>query len=349
MTNQIIIILLITAVKAIFSAADTAFTYLNKAEINQLSKKNEKARKIKELMENSNKFFGVIEVGTNMAELIASAYASMTIVNSLAFLIAKLPIPYNVALFVASLIMTIILAYILLVFGGVLPKKYARNNPRKVAFMLIDIIWIMAKLNHPFERIIYESNKFFSKIFKLAEGTQEKLTEKQIKMIITEGREEGVIASIEKKILFNALKINDITVKKIMIPIKKVDLIDANKKFEEILDIISTYKYTRIPVYKDEVDNVIGVLNVKDIALEYARNKKVEKNINHLIRKVKFVSPEEKIFDAFKRLQKENQMLAIVRDHDNHVMGIISLEDILEKVVGKIFDEYDQKDNETKK
>mgnify|MGYP004517379473 FL=1 len=349
MTHQIIIIILITAVKAIFSAADTAFTYLNKAEINQLSKKNEKARKIKELMENSNRFFGVIEVGTNMSELIASAYASMTIVNSLAYLIAELPVSYNLALFIASLIMTIILAYILLVFGGVLPKKYARNNPRKVAFMLIDIIWIMAKLNHPFERLIYVSNRFFSKIFKLSEGSQEKLTEKQIKMIITEGREEGVIASIEKKILFNALKINDITVKKVMMPIKKVDLIDANKEFDETLNTISTYKYTRIPVYKDEIDNVIGVLNIKDIALEYAKNKKVENNIEHLLRKIKFVSPEEKIFDAFKKLQKENQMLAIVRDNDNHVLGIISLEDILEKVVGKIFDEYDQKETENKK
>lgn len=342
MMTEFLVIALITAIKAIFSAADTAFTYLNKAEINQLSKKDKKAEKIKDLMENSNKFFGVIEVGTNMAELVASAYASITIVNTLTLRFEQMKIPYNGAIFLATLIITVVLAYILLIFGGILPKRIARNKPKDVAFALIDVVWILAKLNHPFERIIAFSTKYLCKWFKIPTSKQEKLTEKQLKMIITEGREEGVIASIQKKILFNTLKLEDITVKKTMKPKDKVDFIDINQSFEEVLENIATFRYTRIPVYEGNINNIIGVLNIKDLVMEYAKNKTIVKDIRPILRIPKFVMPDEKIFDAFKKLQKEKKVLAIVKNIDNEVVGLISLEDILEKIVGKISDEYDE-------
>ena len=346
MFHAFIIIAIITGIKAIFSAADTAFTYLNKAEINQLSKKMKKARKIKYLMEESNKFFGVIEVGTNLAELSASAYASVTILNTLTARIEATGIAYNIAIFIAAFIITIALSYVLLIFGGVLPKRYARKNPRKVAFTLINLIWVMAKINYPFERIISWSIEFFSKLLKLHDWPQEKLTDKQLKMIITEGRQEGVINGIEKKILFNALKLDDIPIKRIVIPIDKVDCIEINQKFEDVLENIEKYRFTRIPVYVEDKNNIIGILNIKDIVIGYAQNRKVKKDFKKIIRKVVFIDSDEKILDVFKKMQEENQMIAAVKNKKDKIIGIVSMEDILEKIVGKISDEYDEKRNQ---
>lgn len=340
MLYQIFIIAIITAIKAVFSAADSAFTYLNKAEINQLSKKNKKAKKVKILMEDSRRFFGVIEVGTNLAELIASSYASVTILNFITVDFIKIGLEYEVAIFVSAIILTLVLAYILLIFGGVLPKMYARSHPRKVAFTLVNIVWIMTYINHPFEKFVNWSVKLFAKILGITDQRQEKLTETQIKMIITEGREEGVIASIEKRILFNALKLDNIPVSRTMIPTEKVNFIDINQSFEEVLKNIDTYRFTRMPVYEDNIENIIGILNIKDIVLEYAKNKEINGELRHFLRKVKFISPHEKILNAFKEMQKENQMIAVVKNKNDKVVGIISMEDILEKIVGKISDEY---------
>lgn len=342
MIHQIIIIFIIVGIKGIFSAADTSFTYMNRAEITQLSKKDKKAKKIKILMEDTNKFFGIIEVGINMAELISSAYASMTIVNNLSFLIEKLPVQKEIALFLSSFIITILLAYILLVFGGVIPKKIARNNPKKVAYRLANILWLVAKLNYPFEKVIDISDRFFSRLLHLPEKQQEKMTEKQLKMIITEAKEEGVVANIEKRILFNALKADDIQVKKVMIPEEKVDFININSNFEEVLDNIETYQYTRMPVYEGQRSNVIGIFNIKDIAIQYAKTKTVNQSIHPFLRKVKFVHENEKIFDALKKMQKEHNVMAVVVNDTNQAIGVISVEDIVEKLVGKIFDEYDK-------
>ncbi|MFR8103948.1 MAG: hemolysin family protein [Clostridia bacterium] len=343
MIVQILIILIIVAIKGIFSAADTAFTYMNKAEIAQLSKKDKKARKIKILMDDTNKFFGIIEVGINMSELISSAVASMTVVNSLAYIFEKLPISKNMAMFLAALIITFILSYVLLVFGGVLPKKIARNNPKKVAYKLVNILWVVATINRPFESLIDVSNRFFTKIFHIKENKEEKLTEKQLKMIIKEARDEGVVANIERKIILNAMKVNDITVKQLMVPKEKVDFIDIRSDFEEVLKNIGANRYTRMPIYDNSPENVVGVFNVKDIAIQYANNKKVETDLTKYIRKVKLIHEDEKIFSAFKKLQKDNQVMAVVVDSQKRALGIVTIEDIVEKLVGKIFDEYDVK------
>lgn len=342
MIHQILIIAFITVIKSIFTAADTAITYLNKAEINQLAKKNKKAKKIKMLMDESNKFFGVIEVGTNLAELVASSYASITILNTFTFAIQKTGIEYNYAMFIAAFIITIILSYILLLFGGVIPKRYARNNPRKTAFALVDIIWVLTFINKPFDKIINASLNFFSKIFKLSQWQQEKLTDKQIKMIISEGKDEGVINGVEKRILINALKLDDIPVKRIIIPNEKVDYINIKSDFKEILKNIEKYKFTRMPVYENEKSNIIGFLNIKDLIMEYARDKTINEDIRPILRPVKYISSETNILNAFKELQKEKRMLAMVKNKKNEILGVVTLEDILEKIVGKISDEYDE-------
>lgn len=191
------IILIIVCIKAIFSASDTAFTYLNRAEIIQLSKKDKKAKKIRILMGDSNKFFEIVEVVINMCELLAGAVVSVTIVEYLIDTFEIMQVTTNISVLLSVVISTVILSYIMLVFGEVLPRRIARNKPKKVEYRFINILWIVSKLNYPFERLIDFSTNLFSKIFNIKQEPEERLTEKQLKMIIREAKDEGVLEKIK--------------------------------------------------------------------------------------------------------------------------------------------------------
>jgi len=155
--------------------------------------------------------------------------------------------------------------------------------------------------------------------------------------------DQGIIANSEKEIIFNTLKFDDFLVKDVMIPKDKSHFINITDSKEKILDNIKKYKYTRIPVFKTSKDNVVGVLNIKDIILEYAENNDGNWELKEIIRDVMFVLENQKIADLFKNMQVNSQSFAIVVNDKKEVKGIITLEDIIEKLVGNISDEYDVK------
>ena len=344
MIYAIMIILGIVGIKAIFSASDTAFTYINRAEINQLSKQDKKAQKIKMFMEDSNKFFGIVEVGINMCELLASAVASITIVEYLAKLLENYKITTELAMLISVMVVTIVLAYIMLVFGGVLPKRIARNHPKKVAYQLLPALWVVAQLNYPFEKLIDVSTNCFSKILKIKKEPVEKMTEKQLKMMIQEAQEEGVLKNIEKRIFMNTLKANNMSAQKAMIPMDKAELLNMEDTLSSMLKKMQENQYTRIPVYQENKNQIIGILNVKDVLIKHLQDGiKSKKEIEELVRIPIFIPKEEKIFTVFKELQRKNQMMGIVVEEDKTAIGLITMEDILEKLVGKIFDENDKR------
>ena len=161
-------------------------------------------------------------------------------------------------------------------------------------------------------------------------------------MIITEGKEQGIIDKVEKDILFKTLKYNDILAKEIMIPKEKVDFINIKDDTDKILSNIKKYKFTRIPVYKDNKDNVIGIINIKDVILQSEENKKIDINIEKILRSVNFIQKDDKITNAFKTMQLNKHAMMIVVDKDKRVVGIITMEDIIEELMGNILDEYDK-------
>ena len=338
--KRILILAIMIAIKAVFSASDTAFTYLNKSKVSQESKKNRKAKKIKYMIENNHRFFGIIEVGITMAELFAGAYALEVFVAPFSEYLMIYGIQKETAIFVAALIVTIILSYFLLIFGAVLPKRIAKNNPEKTAYLLINTLSVLAIINYPFEKLIRISTRVFFKLFGIKEKDKNILSEKEIKMMILEGRDQGIVDKIEKEILFNTLKFNDITVKKIMRPKEEIDFINIKEDMDGILENIKKYKYTRIPVFEGNRDKVIGILNIKDITLHLAQNKELNIDLKSILREVMFISKDEKIPYAFKTMQANRQSILMVVDEKEKTIGLITMEDILEKLVGKIFDEY---------
>ncbi len=338
---RVLILAIILLAKAVFSAADTAFTYVSKAKISQESKKNERAKRLKKILEDKSRLFDIIEVGIVMAELFATAFVAEFYLEELADFLMGMNIKADIAMLLSVLIITVILSYILLIFGGILPKKIARNNPEKTAYTLMGIFKIFVILNIPFEKIIRVSIKVFCRIFGIQDKPEDRLTEREIKMIIAEGKDQGIVDSIEKEIAFNALKFNNIPVKKAMVPKEEIKFINVKETPEKILETIRKYKFTRMPVFENTRDNVIGLLNIKDLVLAENNKKLSSINIKSIVRPILIVEKEQKISAIFKIMQANQQAMSIVKDRDAKVVGLVTMEDILEKLVGKIFDEYD--------
>lgn len=342
MTNIVILLILIVLVKAIFSAFETALIYINKAEIKQLSKTDKKAEKIKNLLEDSNKFFGVIEVGIITCEFLASTIVSVTFLEIFIKYLYGKNLEIIIADTIGIIVVTLILSYVMLVFGSLIPKKIAKNHPKKVAYKFVSTIWIITKINYPFERLIDFSTNIFSKIFKIEDNTSEKMTEQQLKMIISEAKDEGVLENIEKKIFNNTIKANDVIVQKSMVPLEQTIMIDINWNFEEIIKVIKQSKFSRIPVYDKERENIIGILYLKDAIIKYTETGlKNKEDVKELLRKPNYIFKGERLFSAFRNIQKENRMIGIVTNEICKPIGIITIEDIIEKVAGKITDEDD--------
>jgi len=347
MISKFIILGIIIFIKAIFASSETAFTYLNKAKFNQMSKNNKnksrlKILKIKEFLDNKIKLFGTAKVGMTLAELFASAFAAETFVRELKEQFEIIGLNTNWGYGLSIVIVTLILSYFTLVFGELIPKRIARNNPERVAYRTIGCLAIFSKIIFVFEKFIQESEKLFAKIFGIKNEPSEKLTEKELKMIIAEGKDQGLLDENEKKLLYNALKFDDLKIKDIMIEKENMVFINEEYTKEKIFEIIKKYRYTRIPVYAKTRNNIIGVLNIKDLLVKSLNEKgKLDINLKELLREPIYVTKDENINKIFSAMQVNNKQIAIVKDENNKVIGMITMEDIIEKLLGNIIDEFD--------
>lgn len=345
MLVKFLILIIIIYIKSIFTSAETAFTYLRKAKINQISKSrraNNKTKRIKELLDNKPKLFGTTKIGITLAELFASAFAAEAFVSTMTKELLNCGINITGAYIISIIFITIVLSYCTLVFGELIPKRLARNNPEKTAYKTVNKIYVVSKINYLFEKLLISSENLFIKIFNLEKEAPEKLTEREIKLIIAEGKDQGIYDEDEKKLLNNALKFNTLKVKDIMLQKEKMKFINIKKDQQEIFNEISKYKYTRIPVYEKNKDNIIGILNIKDIILEYSKNNRMDIDLRKILREPLYIKKDELINDVLKDLTLNKKHLAIVKE-DNKVIGMITMENILEKIVGAIDDEFEQK------
>lgn len=341
MIVKFLIVGIIIYVKSIFTSAETAFTYLRKAKIDYISKvrrANKKTKKIKDILDNKIKLFGTTKIGMTLAELFASAFAAEAFVNNM---VKSLNIEPILAYFVCIIFVTIILSYFTLVFGELIPKRLARSHPEKTAYRTVNVIYAVSKINYVFEKILTISENFFIKVLGLEKEPPEKLTEREIRLIIAEGKEQGIYDDDEKKLLYNALKFDNLKAKDIMKPKEKVIFLNVEKTNEEMLKEIARTKYTRIPVYEKTKDNIIGILNLKDIIFEYAKKEREQVDFRDLLREPIYVNKSEFVYKIFRELTLNKKHIAIVKADEKKVVGLITMEDILEKIVGKIYDEFE--------
>ena len=350
MIFQLTVLFVLILLNAYFAATEIAFISLNDAKIEKQAKEgNKKAKQIEKMLKNPSKFLATIQIGITLAGFLSSAFASDTFANMLAPKLNSLFPFINVEIFkgISIIIITIILSFFTLVFGELVPKRIAMKYYEKIAYYSIGTIRAISILTAPFVKILTASTNVISKLFGISENDEEIVTEEEIKMLIDEGEEKGTIELEEKEMINNIFEFNDISVSEVMTHRTDIFAIDINSDIEENLKELDDYKYSRIPIYEDTIDDIKGILFIKDL-LKYYRTKKPIK-VKNIMREAYFVSENKPINELFKDLQKNKMQMAIVIDEYGGTAGLVTMEDLLEEIVGNIFDEYDDIEYEFQK
>lgn len=340
MLIQILILVFLIFLNAMFASSELALLSLNKVKINKKAKEGDKKSiKIKKLMDNPSNFLATIQIGITLAGFLASAFAAETFSDDIIKYLGFLKISSDILKPIIVIIVTIVLSYFTLVFGELLPKRIAMLNPEKVSRLVVDVITVLMKITYPFVWILTRSTNILMKIFGVKDLKEEKMTEEEIKYIISSGKDTGVIEPNEKDLIFNIFNFNDTELKQIMTKKDDVIAVDINISNKDLISVIKTCKYTRLPVYIDNINNILGILNVKDIIINYNKNEKFD--LKQVLRGPCFFYETDKVDDVFREMQRNRQSLGIVMKSDEEVAGIVTVEDAVEEIVGNIFDEYD--------
>ncbi len=338
MLFSIIVLIILIILNGIFSSSELAFLSLNKIKLKEdIKKNNKKAILIDRVISNSSSFLSTIQIGITLAGFLASAFASDYFADYFMKYINITCISSSIIRSILVVLITIVLSYFTLIFGELVPKKVAINNPYKIAKRYVKLISITKIIFKPLVIILTKSTEFICKLFNIRENN-EKLSEEDIKKMILLGKEEGILEEKEKEYILNIFDFNDIKVEKVMTPKKDVTLLNVDDDIKKNILIIKETKYSRYPVYKDNIDNIIGVLNVKDLIL--VKKDSEEINLNDLIRPIHKFRYNKKIDDVFRYMQEENESLCAIYKNDKFI-GIVTVEDAVEEIVGNIYDEYD--------
>lgn len=346
--SKIILLAILTLLNAFFAAAEIAFISLNDAKIDVQAKEgNKKAKKIKSMLENPSKFLATIQIGITLAGFLSSAFASEAFASQLAPILYNLIPSLSLAVWnsISIIIITIILSYFTLIFGELVPKRIAMKYCEKIAFASIGVIKTISVITAPFVKFLTFSTNIVSKLFGVSSNEEETVTEEEIRMMVDVGKEKGTIDQEESEMINNVFEFNDTVVSEIMVPRKEIYALDMNLSIAKVLEEITdndNFRYSRIPVYEDNIDQIKGIVYIKDILLS-TRNKSVK--IKNLIKDAYYVPETKPVNELFDELRKNRKQIAIVVDEYGGTAGIVTMEDILEEIVGEIYDEYDIVEN----
>ncbi len=334
MVYNLLLLIILIAINGIFSASELAFLKINKYELkNKIKMHDKKAIRIDKILSDQSAFLSTIQISITLAGFLASAFAADYFADYFLQIINISFISCSTLRTILVIIITFILSYVTLIFGELVPKKIAINNPYKIACLFIGLISFVKTFFSPLIKLLTLSTNFICKIFKIKEN-EDKITEDEIKKMILLGNTEGVIEEKEKDYILNIFNFNDIEVEKIMTKKEDVVMININDDMKNILSTIKESKYTRFPVYDKK--EIIGILNVKDFILHYNELK----DLRSIVRTVNKYEYTEKIDDVFRMMQKNNEPISLIYNK-KEMVGIVTIEDAIEEIVGNIFDEYD--------
>ena len=323
---QIISLIILLLLSAFFSSAETALTTVNKIRMRTLSEAgNKKADSVLRVTDNSGKMLSAILIGNNIVNLSASSIATSLAIKHFGS--------------VGAGIATGVLTLLVLLFGEITPKTKATLNADQMALSYASIIEFLMKLLTPVIFIINKLSLGILFLLRVDPNAKDNLmTEEELRTIVDVSQETGVIEHEERDMIHNLFDFGDSEAKEIMVPRIDMTFVSVDASYEEIISIFREDKFTRLPVYEDSTDNIIGILNMKDLLL----CEDIEHfSIRDILRKPYFTYEHKNTADLFIEMRKNSISLAIVLDEYGATAGLITLEDLLEEIVGEIRDEYD--------
>lgn len=344
MFTKILVLIILTLLNAFFAAAEIAYISLNDAKIDKQAKEgNKKAKSIKKMLKDPSKFLATIQIGITLAGFLSSAFASESFASMLAPILNKLIPQVSLTVWnsISIILITIILSYFTLIFGELVPKRLAMRNSEKIAFGTITIIRGISIIMLPFVNFLTWSTNIVSKLFGVTGEEEETVTEEEIRMMIDVGEEKGTIDKDEKEMLNNIFEFDDKVISEIMIPRTEIFAVDINDTISEAIEEMESNnnRYSKIPVYDETIDEIKGILYVKDIVVS---QKSKSAKVKNLMKDAYYVSESKSVKETFTELRQNKKQMAIIIDEYGGTSGIVTIEDILEEIVGEIYDEYDE-------
>ncbi len=327
---QLLILIILLALSAFFSSAETALTTVNRIRIRNLAEEgNKNAQVVLKITDDSSKMLSAILIGNNIVNLSAASLTTTLSYHLGGSMVA-----------IASAILTVAI----LLFGEITPKTLATLHAEKISLLYAKIIHIFILIMTPFIFII---NGLSSALFFLMRidpnASNTSMTEGELRTIVDVSHEDGVIESDEKEMIYNVFDLGNAKAKDVMVPRVHVTFADVNSSYEDLIAIFREDKFTRLPIYKDTTDNVIGTINMKDLLL-YTNTG--DFHVSDIMREPYFTYEYKDISELLVEMRQASLNIAIVLDEYGETSGLITLEDILEEIVGEIHDEYDENEEE---
>ena len=328
--TQLIILIILLILSAFFSSAETALTTVNKIRIRSLADEgNKRAKSVLKVTDDSGKMLSAILIGNNIVNLSA---ASLT--TSLAYSFGGSMVA------IASGILTVLI----LLFGEITPKTTATIHSEKMSLLYAPVIHFFMKVMTPFIFVINGLSTVVLLLLRVdAKAKNTAMTETELRTIVEVSHEDGVIESDEREMINNVFDLGDAKAKDVMVPRVHVTFADINSTYAELIEIFREDKFTRLPIFEDTTDNVVGTINMKDLLL-YDNTK--EFNIRDILREAYFTYKYKSISELLVEMRQASFNIAIVLDEYGETAGLITLEDILEEIVGEIHDEYDENEED---
>ena len=329
-TVMVFIVIFCLIMSAYFSATETAFSTFNKIRVKTLADKgSKKAKIVLNISEDFDKLLSTILIGNNIVNILSASLSTLLFIEW---------VGEGSGPTVSTLVMTIVV----LIFGEISPKSIAKEHPEYFAMFSAPIIRAMSFVFAPLNYVFKLWKKLLSKVFKPKE--EENMVEEELISMVKEAEEEEAFTKEEGQIIKSAIEFNDLEIGDIFTPRVDVTSIDVSMSKEEITKVFVESGYSRIPVYEETFDNVLGILHYKDFYINQQSGKDFK--VVDLLKPVIYVTPNQKINEVLKEFQQKQLHFGMILDEFGSIAGIVTLEDILEEIVGEIWDEYDEIEDE---
>lgn len=343
---DLVVVFVFILINAFFAGTEMAVISLNDAKMHKMAEEGHKgAKRILKFINNPGTFLATIQVGVTLAGFLSSAFAA----NNFSAMLAAAIDPKGAHGWVhpaSTVLITVVLSYFSLVLGELVPKRVAQKYPEKWAFAAAGIVRTFGVLATPFVKFLTASTNAILKLLKIDPNDKDKeVTEEEIRMMVDVASESDSIEDNEKKMIENIFEFNDKDVAEIMTHRKKIVSLPDDAPYEDVIRIAKSEKYTRIPVYSGTIDDIVGILHIKDL-LGLSETEIKNFKLSKFMREPLFVHESKKISSLFSEMKNCGMQMAVVLDEYGGTMGVATIEDMVEEIVGNISDEFDEEEQE---
>ncbi len=341
MLFSLVTLLILIVFNGFFAGSEIAFILVNENKLKLMKDRgNKKASLVLKLKERPNKYLSTIQIGVSIASIFSGVFASEAFASILTdWIINFTDLSMALVKTTSMVFITLITSFLMLLFGELVPKRMAMANPQKFSFLAVYPLSVMATITTPIIKLLSKSTNFILNLIKInTDKIDKEITEEEIRLMVREGE----IDCIEKEMIESVFEFDDIGISEIMTHRTKIVAIDSKESLSNILDIVNEERFTRYPVYEGNIDNIIGILHSRELLRYAGEGIRDEFFINDLIRKAYFVPESKRANQLFRELQNHRTHMAIVVDEHGGIAGLITMENLIEEIMGEILDEYDE-------